>query len=59
MGELTHEKKVKEVGIDDDYLCIELFSGLRLMGPLHTNPVRREPIGEPEPCNRAEPVTAG
>ena len=44
MSERRHEQKVKEVSIDDNYLCIELLSGLRLMGPLRTNPVYRNPL---------------
>lgn len=43
MSERKTEQKVKEVGVDNDCLCIELLSGLRLMGPLRTNPVHREP----------------
>ena len=43
MSERRHEQKVKDVGVDNDYLCIELLSGLRLMGPLRTNPVYRDP----------------
>lgn len=44
MSERRHEQKVKDVGTDDNYLCIELLSGLRLMGPLRTNPVYRNPL---------------
>jgi hypothetical protein len=44
MSERRHEQKVKDVGVDNDYLCIELLSGLRLMGPLRTNPVYRDPV---------------
>lgn len=44
MSESKHDKNVKDVGIDDDFICIELLSGLRLMGPLHTKPVYREPV---------------
>jgi len=51
MSKLPHdEKKVKEVGVAHDQLCIELFNGLRLMGPLRTNPIRREPVVPPEPA---------
>jgi hypothetical protein len=48
MSERRHEQKVKDVGVDNDYLCIELLSGLRLMGPLRTNPVYRDPVSPPE-----------
>jgi hypothetical protein len=48
MSERRHEQKVKDVGVDNDYLCIELLSGLRLMGPLRTNPVYRDPVVPPE-----------
>ena len=34
MSERNHEKKVKDVGVDNDCICIELLNGLRLMGPL-------------------------
>lgn len=44
MSKLTHEANVKEVGGNDDFLCIELFNGLRLVGPLRTNPIPREPV---------------
>lgn len=44
MSERTHEEKVKDVGIDDDFICIELLNGLRLMGPLRTKPVYRDPV---------------
>jgi len=44
MSERDHEMKVKDVGVDNDCLCIELLSGLRLMGPLRTNPVYRDPV---------------
>ena len=48
MSERRHEQKVKDVGVDNDYLCIELLSGLRLIGPLRTNPVYRDPVVQPE-----------
>lgn len=44
MSECAPKQNVKNVGVDDDYLCIELLSGLRLMGPLRTNPVYRDPV---------------
>lgn len=44
MSERNSEQKVKDVGIDNDCICIELLSGLRLMGPLRTNPVYRDPV---------------
>jgi hypothetical protein len=44
MSERTHEPKVKDVSVDDEYLCIELLNGLRLTGPLRTNPIYREPV---------------
>nr|WP_314544842.1 hypothetical protein [uncultured Massilia sp.] len=44
MNERAQKQNVKNVGVDDDYLCIELLSGLRLMGPLRTNPVYRDPV---------------
>ena len=53
MSERKHEQKVKDVSVDDDYLCIELLNGLLLTGPLRTNPIRRE-TGEPEGCAPAE-----
>jgi hypothetical protein len=40
----AEDEKVKSVGIDNDCLCIELLNGLRLMGPLRTNPVYRDPV---------------
>jgi hypothetical protein len=43
MSERMHEQKVKDVSVDEDYLCIELLNGLRLTGPLRTNPVYRDP----------------
>jgi hypothetical protein len=48
MSERTHEHKVKDVGVDNDCLCIELLNGLRLMGPLRTNPVYRDPVVPPD-----------
>lgn len=44
MSQRAQQENVKNVGVDDDYLCIELLSGLRLMGPLRTNPVYRDPV---------------
>jgi len=44
MSERRHEPKVKDVGVNEEYLCIELLNGLRLMGPLRTNPVYRDPV---------------
>lgn len=44
MSERKHEQKVKDVSVDDDCVHIELLSGLRLSGPLRTNPVYREPV---------------
>lgn len=55
MSERRHEQKVKDVGVDNDYLCIELLSGLRLIGPLRTNPVYRDPVMPPE----ARPLPTG
>jgi len=51
MSERKSEQKVKDVGIDNDCLCIELLSGLRLMGPLRTNPIYRDPVVPPEARN--------
>ncbi|WP_156328281.1 MULTISPECIES: hypothetical protein [unclassified Massilia] len=42
MSEQKHEQKVKDVSVDNDYLCIELLNGLLLTGPLRTNPIHRE-----------------
>ncbi len=42
MSERKHEQQIKDVSVDDDYLCIELLNGLLLTGPLHTKPVSRE-----------------
>jgi hypothetical protein len=44
MSERKHEQKVKDVVVDEEYLCIELLNGLRLTGPLRTNPVYRDPV---------------
>jgi hypothetical protein len=45
MSKLAHTEKVKEVAVlNEDVLCIELLSGVRLMGPLRTNPVPRQPV---------------
>lgn len=44
MSERKHDQKVKDVSVDDDCLTIELLSGLRLTGPLRTNPVYRDPV---------------
>jgi hypothetical protein len=44
MSERTSEQKVKDVGVDNDCLCIELLNGLRLMGPLRTKPIYRDPV---------------
>jgi hypothetical protein len=51
---------VKNVGADDEYLCIELLNGLRLMGPLRTSPVYRDPVvpAKPHTLPKAEPVPA-
>ena len=55
MSERRHEQKVKDVGTNEEYLCIELFNGLRLMGPLRTNPVYRDPVVPPQ----ARPLPTG
>jgi hypothetical protein len=44
MSERKHEQKVKAVSVDEDCLYIELLSGLRLSGPLRTNPIYRDPV---------------
>jgi hypothetical protein len=44
MSERTHEQKVKDVSVQDDCLTIELLNGLRLTGPLRTNPIYRETV---------------
>jgi hypothetical protein len=44
MSERASKEKVKDVGIDNDCLCIELLNGLRLMGPLRTKPIYRDPV---------------
>ena len=54
MSERKQEQKVKDVSIDNDYLCIELLNGLLLTGPLHTNPIHRE-SGKPESHAPAHP----
>ncbi len=48
MSERIKAEKVKDVGVDNDFLCIELLNGLRLMGPLRTNPVYRDPVNPSE-----------
>lgn len=55
MSERKHEQKVKDVSVDEDYLTIELLSGLRLTGPLHTNPVYRDRVVPAEPRPRPGP----
>jgi hypothetical protein len=52
MSELKHELIVKEVGVDNDCLCIDLLNGLRLVGPLRTKPIYREPV-VPTPSSEA------
>jgi hypothetical protein len=54
MSERKQEQKVKDVSIDDDYLCIELLNGLLLTGPLRTNPIHRE-SGQPDSHAPAHP----
>jgi hypothetical protein len=44
MSERTHEQKVKDVRVDEEYLCIELLNGLRLTGPMRTKPIYRDPL---------------
>jgi hypothetical protein len=44
MSERKHEQKVKDVGVDNDLLCIDLLNGLRLTGPLRTKPIYRDPV---------------
>jgi len=59
MSERRHEQKVKDVGVDNDCLCIELLSGLRLMGPLRTNPVGCPASGSfYRPVDEARPFDA-
>jgi hypothetical protein len=62
MSERKHEQKVKDVGVDNDCICIELLSGLRLVGPLRTNPVYRDPVIPPEarslPASELSPAVA-
>ena len=48
MSERKHDQKVKDVGVDNDCLCIELLNGLRLTGPLRTKPIYRDPVAKPE-----------
>lgn len=43
MNEQKHDK-VKEVGVDNDFLVIELLNGLRLSGPLRTRPIYRDTV---------------
>jgi hypothetical protein len=50
MSERKHEQKVKDVSVDDECLYIELLNGLRLTGPLRTNPVYRDPVHTEEPA---------
>lgn len=47
MDEVKHDPIVKDVGVDNDCLCIELLNGLRLVGPLRTKPVYRDPVVPP------------
>jgi hypothetical protein len=60
MSERTPEPKVKSVDADDDCLCIELFNGLRLTGPLRTRPVYRDQVVPPtsEAVSHAELAAA-
>jgi len=62
MSERNSEQKVKDVGIDNDCICIELLNGLRLMGPLRTNPIYRDPVVSPEaralPAGEFHPAAA-
>jgi hypothetical protein len=44
MSERKHEQKVKDVSVDADCVYIELLNGLRLSGPLRTNPIYRDPV---------------
>jgi hypothetical protein len=55
MSERKHERNVKDVSVDDDCVYIELLSGLRLSGPLRTNPVYRDPVIPAD----ARPMPAG
>ena len=48
MSERAHEEKVKDVGVENDCLYIELLNGLCLMGPLRTNPIYRDPVVPPD-----------
>jgi hypothetical protein len=62
MSERKSEQKVKDVGVDNDCLCIELLNGLRLMGPLRTKPIYRDPVVSPEartlPAGEFHPAAA-
>ena len=63
MSERQHEQKVKDVRVDNDCLYIELLSGLRLSGPLRTNPIYRDPVIPADarslaPSEFARPVSA-
>jgi hypothetical protein len=44
---------VKDVSVEDDCLTIELLNGLRLTGPLRTNPIYRDPV-KAEPRSPAD-----
>ena len=44
MSERKHEKHIKDVSVHNDCVYIELLNGLRLSGPLRTNPVYRDPV---------------
>jgi hypothetical protein len=44
MIERNPNEKVKDVGVDNDCLCIELLNGVRLMGPLRTKPIYRDAV---------------
>jgi hypothetical protein len=48
MSERAPTEKVKNVGANEDVLCIELLNGLRLMGPMRTRPVYRDPVAVAE-----------
>jgi hypothetical protein len=58
MDERKHEQTVKEVGIDNDCICIELLNGLQLMGPLHTKPVHRAPVSTAAAARDPAPALA-
>jgi hypothetical protein len=53
MSERKHEQQIKDVSVDDDYLCIELLNGLLLTGPLRTTPIHRE-SGQPDNFSPAQ-----